>query len=88
MSAALTTITTEAGKVTFDADIPIGVLEDIQTASTAGNIGALRLAFSQFVTEWDLKGDPTNADDWKALRKSEFQAVIKGVSEALAAEGN
>lgn len=89
MSADLRTVALPSGgEVTYDADMPIGAVEDIQTAAESGKLGSLREALSEFVVEWTFDGSPTNPEDWKPLRRSVFSEAITAIMEDLGKLGN
>ena len=87
MSAAIRTVTTEKGTIEYDSDMPIGYLEGLLGASENVSLKDLMENLSKFVVAWSFDGDPTNIDDWRKLRRSEFNAVMLGVMEDLGALG-
>lgn len=86
-TASLATITIEDGRVVYDADMPIGALRSMLAASESGDMTTLIEAFSTFVEEWPYEGDPKDLEAWDKLRRSQFTAIINGISEHLGSLG-
>jgi hypothetical protein len=88
MSDTLRTVELPSGdSVTYDSDMPMGVLIDL-TGAASGDLGKLTESLSQMVTGWSLTGDPTDPEAWRKLRRSQFQAVIQEVMKDLGSLGN
>lgn len=84
MSAAvLRTVTTEQGEIVYDSDMPIGSLKGVLGAANDGDLDGIIVGLSAFVVSWPFEGDPAKAEDWNALRRSEFNALIVSVMEDL-----
>ena len=87
MSAAIRTIELPAGEATYDSDMPMGALRQMLGASEGGDLGGLVEALTDIVISWPYEGSPSNAGDWDALRRSEFNGLVKGVVEDLGSLG-
>ena len=75
--------------VDYDADMPIGVLEDLEdAASEGGGLKQVREGLSAFVTAWTYGGEPSNPDAWRNLRRSQFQAITEAILADLTELGN
>lgn len=88
MSAGnIRTIEFEGGSATYDSDMPMSALRGLLESSAAGDLGGLIEALTGIVKSWTFEGSPENDEDWDALRRSQFNAVVKGVTGDLAELG-
>ena len=88
MSAAIRTVALPNGEeAAYDSDMPMGALRQMLGASTEGDLGGLIESLTSIVVSWTYGGEPSNPEDWDALRRSEFNAIVKAVVEDLGALG-
>ena len=84
MSAALIReVKTAKGTLEYDADMEIGYLEGLFSAADSVDLSIIRENLAHIVVSWSFDGDPTDPEDWRKLRRSEFNAILKGVMEDL-----
>jgi len=79
MSAAIRTVTTDKGTLDYDSDMPIGYLEGMLGASENASLSGIIENLSKFVVKWSFDGDPSDTDAWRELRRTEFNAALKGI---------
>ena len=87
MSAAIRTIALPEGEATYDSDMPMGVLRKMMSSSTEGDLGGLVEAMTGIVLSWPYAGEPTDAEAWDDLKRTQFNGLVKGVVEDLGALG-
>lgn len=88
MSAAdVRTVKTEKGDIKYDGDMPVKALKGLFGAATDSNIDGIIEALSAFVIDWPFEGEPSDPKAWDDLRRTEFNAVVKGVMEDLGSLG-
>ena len=84
MSAAvIRTVTTDKGDFKYDSDMPIGALKSLLSGASESDMNKVVAALALFITEWPFEGDPSKVEDWDAVRRSEFNALVTGVMEDL-----
>lgn len=84
MSAAdLRTVKALDKEVTYDPDMPMGVIRNLMKAGQDSNIEHMIDGMRQLVVTWDFDGDPSKMESWDALRRSQFMAVISAVMEDM-----
>lgn len=87
-STTIRTVEIEQGEVSYESDMEMDALADLMEAGNTGDLREISSALSGFILSWPFKGDPKKAADWGQLRRSEFNAVTKGVMEDLGELGN
>jgi len=88
MSADLRTVETKDGEVVYDSDMPIKALKSVMGAGKTGDLDGIIEGFRVFVSVWPYKGDPTDAEAWDDLKRSQFNAIVTAVMEDLGELGN
>ena len=86
MSAAIRTVETEKGPISYDSDMPMSVLR-LMLGVEEGDLEGLVTAMTQVVTEWPFEGDPGDPEAWWSLRRTEFNTTVKSVTGDLASVG-
>jgi len=83
MSAATRTVQVKGGEATYDSDMPMSALRGLLSSATEGDLKGLMEAMTGIVLAWPYKGDPNTIEGWDALKRSEFNSVVTGVTEDL-----
>jgi hypothetical protein len=81
------TVKTDKGEITYDDDMPVGILRGLFSSAQSGDIDLLIKALSGIVKEWYHDGDPTDDKEWDSLKLSEFQYITSTVMSDLGGLG-
>lgn len=88
MSAEVRTVKVEGhGDATYDSDMPMGALRGLLGSASGGSLDGLIVSLSQIVKSWPFEGDPADAEDWDAVKRTEFNALVTAVVEDLGSLG-
>lgn len=87
-STTIRTVEIAQGEVSYESDMEMDALANLMEAGNTGDLREISGALSGFILSWPFKGDPTKPADWGKLKRSEFNAVTKGVMEDLGDLGN
>ncbi len=82
------TLTTTVGDIKYEEDMPMGALRRIMAAAETGNLDLMIEGYAKFVAEWPFAGDPSDAESWDDLKRSEFNAITSEIVADLATLGN
>lgn len=88
MSADLRTVETDDGEIVYDSDMPVKSLKSVMGAGKSGDLDDIINGFKDFTVSWPYDGDPSDAEAWDELRRSQFNTVVTSVMEDLGDLGN
>lgn len=88
MSAGnIRTIDIKGGAASYDSDMEMSALRQLLESSAESDLSGLIDAMTQIVVSWPFDGEPTDAEAWDKLRRSEFNSIVKGVTGDLSSLG-
>ena len=81
------TVKYEDGELQYDADMRMGDLRKLFSASKSGDLETMMDAYKSIIIAWPYDGDPSTDEAWDNIRKSEFAKLNEALMQDLGDEG-
>jgi hypothetical protein len=89
-STTVRTITLADGKgeATYESDMPMKHLNQIMDAARDNDLGELQAGLAAFTLSWPFDGEPSDVAAWGELKRTDFNAMSRGILKDLGTLGN